>query len=79
VSTLVNEAVSLSTKIPGIFETLKLEYKATFKTISEFLDATSVEISDAIYNFGLELLSKVTKSATGILNSIVKFIMFYET
>lgn len=76
VTALVNEAISLSGKIPDIFENLKMEYNATYKTISDFLDTTSVEISDAIYKFGLELLSKITSFATDMVNSVVKFIMF---
>lgn len=76
VTALVNEAISLSTKIPSIFENLKMEYNAIFKTVTEFLDTTSVEISDAIYKFGLELLSKITGFATDMVNSVVKFIMF---
>ena len=76
VSALVNEAISLSAKIPSIFEKLKMEYNAIFKTVTEFLDTTSVEISDAIYKFGLELLSKITGVATDIVNSVIKFIMF---
>jgi len=76
VSALVNEALSLSTKIPGIFDNLRLEYNVIYKTISEFLDSTSVEISDAVYKFGLELLARITSAATNIVNSVISFIMF---
>lgn len=76
ISALVNEALSLSTKIPSIFENLKAEYNAIYSSISEFLDNTSIEISDAVYKFGLELLAKITNIATNIVNSIISFIMF---
>lgn len=76
VSSLINEAISLSTKIPGIFEKLRIEYNAIYVTISEFLDSTSVTLSDTVYKFGLEVLSKLTGIATNIVNSIISFIMF---
>jgi len=76
VSSLVNEAMTLSTKIPSIFEKLKIEYNAIYISISDFLNSTSVEISDAVYKFGLELLSKITSIATNIVNSVISFIMF---
>lgn len=76
VSALVKEALALSTKIPSIFDNLKLEYNTIYKSISEFLNSISTEISDAIYKFGLELLSEVTQIATDVVNSVVSFIMF---
>ena len=76
VTALVNEAISLSTKIPAIFEKLKIEYNAIYKIVEEFLASTSLTLSETVYKFGLELLSKVTGVATNIVNSVVSFIMF---
>jgi len=76
VSALIDEAMSLSKKIPSIVEEIKLEYNIIYHSIDDFLSSTSIEISDAMYKFGLEILSKITSIATDAVNSIISFIMF---
>lgn len=76
ISSLVKEAIGISSNIPNIYEELKIEYNAIYKSITEFIDKTPSTITNSMYNFGLELISKVTEVATKAVNSIVDFIMF---
>ena len=76
VTSLIKEAISLSSNIPQIYEESKIEYNAVYKTITEFMNRTPNTISNSIYNFGLELLSKFTNIATNLVNKVIDFIIF---
>lgn len=76
ITSLVNEAINLSGKIPNIYENLKIEYKTVFTSITELLDRTPTAVSDSIYNIGLNVLSKLAELTTKLANAIVNFIMF---
>ncbi len=76
ITSLVNEAIALSGKIPNIYENLKIEYKTVFTSITELLDRTPTAISESIYNIGLNVLSKLAELTTKLANAIVNFIMF---
>lgn len=76
ITSLIKEAISLSSNIPRIYEESKIEYNAIYKTFTNFMDKTPDTISNSIYNFGLELLSNITKFATNTANKVIDFIMF---
>lgn len=76
VSSLVKEAIDLSGNLPKMYEELKIEYNAIYKSISEFIDKTPDTVSNSLYNLGLQLLSKVTEIATKLVNSVIDFIIF---
>ena len=76
ITSLVNEAITLSTKIPNIYENLKIEYKAIYTSITDLLDRTPPAVSDSVYNIGLNVLSKLATLTTKVANAIINFIMF---
>ena len=73
---LVNEAITLSGKIPNIYENLKIEYKTIYTSITDLLDKTPTAVSDSVYNIGLNVLSKLATITTKAANAIINFIMF---
>lgn len=76
ISSLVKEAVSLSSNIPRLYEETKIEYNAIYKTFTNFMDKTSDTLSNSIYDLGLDLLANVSKIATNAVNKIIDFIIF---
>ncbi len=76
ITSLVNEAITLSGKIPNIYENLRIEYKTVYTSITDLLDKTPTAVSDSIYNIGLNILSKLAELTTKLANAIVNFIMF---
>ena len=76
VSSLVREAIDISSKIPTIYEESKIEYNAIYKSITEFMDRTPSTVSNSIYDLGLKVLGEVTEFATKIVNGVIDFIMF---
>lgn len=76
ISSLVNEAISLSTNIPNIYESLKIGYNAIYNTATEILNRTPDTITKTVYDFGLNILSKFTTIANNTVNSALNFIMF---
>ena len=76
ITSLVNEAITLSTKIPNIYENLRIEYKTVYTSITELLDRTPTAVSESIYNIGLNILSKLATLTTKLANAIINFIMF---
>ena len=76
ITSLVNEAISLSAKIPNIYENLKLEYKTIYTSITEMLDRTPSGVSESLYNIGLNILSKLATLTTKLANTVINFIIF---
>ncbi len=76
ITSLVNEAISLSAKIPNIYENLKIEYKTIYTSITEMLDRTPSGVSESLYNIGLNILSKLATLTTKLANTIINFIIF---
>ena len=76
ITSLAKEAIAISSNIPSIYEGLKIEYNAIYKTISEILHRTPSTISNTLYEFGLDILSKLSTVLTNIVNKVVDFIMF---
>ena len=76
VSSLVKEAVSISTTLPSAYEESKIKYNEIYSSISEFMDKTPTTVSNTIYKFGLDILTKVTTMATDLVNNVIDFIIF---
>lgn len=73
---LIGEMINLSTKIPEIYNRIKQEYKESYAKIQIFIDRTPNKISNEIYDFGLEILSKLKDIATDVINFVISFVMF---
>ena len=69
-SALIKEAIDLSTKLPGVFEDLKLEYNDLYNEGLELLKGMPKTVTDGVYDIGLSFIGKLTD----IINSIISMI-----
>lgn len=76
VFTLIKEVISISSGIPEIYQSLKLGYSDIYSKLQTFISKTPDSVSTSIYNLGLELLNKIVKIGTNVLNNVLNFVMF---
>lgn len=75
VSSLIREAISLSTKLPSVYDQLKENYTGMYKDLTKMISDLPETVSNSIYKTGLELLDNVTKVAGNILKGVVDFVL----
>ncbi len=75
ISSLVQEAISLSGNLPGLYERIKTNYTGIYQDITKMLSNLPDTVSSSIYKTGLELLENVTKIAGNILKGVVNFVL----
>lgn len=76
-SSLVREAIDLSSKLPVTFEKLKLEYNDLYNEGLDLLKGLPETVTQGIYNIGLEFIGKLTSIINGIINAIVNAVLFF--
>ena len=75
ISSLIREAISLSTKLPSVYEDLKTNYTGMYKDLSKMISDLPETVSNSIYKTGLELLDNITKIAGNILKGVIDFVL----
>lgn len=75
ISSLVREAISLSSNLPELYEQLKTNYTGMYQDVTRMLSDLPETVSSSVYKTGLELLENVTKIAGNILKGIVDFVL----
>lgn len=76
ISTLIKESISLSIKLPMLYEDIKLKYTDIYHNLSNMVKDLPSALSGSIYELGLKMLEKVTGIAGNILNGIINFVLF---
>lgn len=76
VFSLIKEALSISTKLPAIYNDLKIEYNGIYSDFQKIMDKTPDTITNSLYNVGLELINQIIGVFTSIANGVVNFVMF---
>lgn len=73
---LIREAISITAKLPDIYDDLKVRYNDIYYRLQSLMDRTPDTVAVSLYNVGLELLNKMLGIFTDLANSVVNFVMF---
>lgn len=75
ISSLVREAIGLSSNLPELYEQLKTNYTGMYQDVTKMLSDLPETVSSSVYKTGLELLENITKLAGNILKWIIDFVL----